>query len=181
MIFLWICFGCILWAGTAIYFNWKRVAGNTYEGGIGSAIVIFVVFLLISGVSILVSRYSHYDDFQLYYQAEADIEILQERKTNLTAKFSGLLDSKYLEHEAELFQEMSNEDVEMLFTKYPELKANTTLMNLVDKIFRLNDDVYNKQLYMNIIRKDIQMRYKNPAVLPFFLPDVPTDIKLVQK
>ena len=181
MIWIWLAIICIAWLGIALFLQWKVSDELDWFGGIATSLVFLVVFLGISGISILVSRYSHYDDFALYYKTEADMKILEDRKEVLTFKFSSLLDSKYLEHESKLFEEMSNEDVEMLFTKYPELKANTTLMNLVEKIFSLNDAVYDKHLFLNKVRKDIQMRYKDPTVIPFFLPDVPFDIVLLNK
>lgn len=82
----------------------------------------------------------------------------------------------YIKHESDLFDQMTPDDLKMLFVKYPQIKANTTLLDLSNKILELNDKVYDEQIYLNKIAYRIIVRYIKPFVFGFTLASYFTNI-----
>jgi hypothetical protein len=176
MILLGLIAVCLMWLGLSALMDKKKAFNNDYEVAMFASLIFMLIFVLISVVSIFWARYAHYEDFADYLRTEKNIEVYEERKSDLTTKFSDILSTQYVKHESKLFDQMSPEDIKILLVKYPQIKANTTLMDLSNKILELNDKVYDEQIYLNKIAYRINIRYIKPLVFGFTLPDVPNYI-----
>ena len=175
MIFLGLIVVCALWFILATI---MKAFGNYYISGMIGSGIVALILVFMSVISIFFARYSHYEDFVDYQQTEKNIEVYEERKSDLTTKFSDILSTQYIKQESKLFNQMSPEDMDILFVKYPEIKSNFTLMDLSNKILELNDKVYDQRIYLNKLVYQINVRYKKPFVFAFTLPDVPENINL---
>lgn len=176
MVFLFLIFICALWFCIAKWMDTKKYNNCSYEGGMVGSIVVAVVFLLIGGLINIFSVYRQNYSFEEYKKVGSNIVILEERRDSLSVKLGGLLSEKFLDQESKLFEGMTPDNIDLLLVKYPEIKSNLTLMELVRNIVEFNNDVYAKRLDLNDIELQIRMRYKNPWVFKIFLPSIPHDL-----
>ncbi|HRY62933.1 MAG TPA: hypothetical protein P5056_04160, partial [Candidatus Paceibacterota bacterium] len=97
-------------------------------------------------------------------------KVLNQKAETLTVEFTRLLAEVYPQHEKDLFEKMTPDRVLALVIKYPEIKANTTVMELVTKIDQMRSAVYDQQILREKLKKDIRFNKRNPFLIQFFIP-----------
>jgi len=97
-------------------------------------------------------------------------EIYVERADSLLVDFKEILLISYPQYEKEIFGDMTPKDLQMLFVKYPDVKNALVQMNYTDKLQVLKDDIYNKEIEIETIKREIQFRYIDPWIFGSWLP-----------
>ena len=119
-----------------------------------------------------------YDTYQHVDRLGANIRIMQQRETVLSAELSPLV-SQYTELEKTLLkiaQERDTQKLLALFERYPDLKASVNFQKLMDQLFLLRDGVARAQLERtvqvreyNSINQTWPSRLFKPAGLPNYI------------
>lgn len=159
---------CGTWFGIAAYLHNHPRSRDDYSGGMAAATFVFVIGLIILigfNISLFINQVS---DFTKADVIDEKIELLQTRSDNISNSLKEVLVDKYSEHETEIFSEMTGDDITILLVKYPELRASETFINYTDKLFKLENDVYNlKQEKINIVqRTSFRLRHPLNIITP---------------
>jgi len=137
--------------------------------------VFLIIFLLVSFASIFatVDYYvSQRKDFEELKKVE-NVEIIYKKKAVvLTESFTAHLSGAYPDFEKGIFEEIKPNNVSVYLVKYPELKSSQTLMLLVEKINKLQDDRYDQQINKEKILKRLRFRTKNIWFWTYFIPNI---------
>jgi hypothetical protein len=163
----------ILWFGTAFYFSKKKiyfVDGTDYVVSL-TVCTIFTGILLFATilVNMIVFSTQKSDYLELVKLQESKV-ILQAKADTMSKMFSDVLVKNYPQYEKDIFDKMTPEDFKILFVKYPEIKASLTNISYVDRIESLYNDIYNMELEMRKIVKDIRYTFVNPWTINFLTP-----------
>lgn len=86
-------------------------------------------------------------------------------------EFKVYLAETYPKYEKELFKVIKPENVTAFMIKYPEIKANETIVKLVNTISRLKDSYYECDVKVNELNKEIRLRKR--TMFLFCLPILP--------
>ena len=145
------------------------------EDSIAASKFFLVIFLLGSFASIFATADYYIDqrrDFEEFKKVE-NVEIIYKKKAEvLTESFTAHLSGAYPDFEKGIFEEIKPNNVSVYLVKYPELKSSQTLMLLVEKINKLQDDIYDQQINKEKILKRIRFRTKNIWHWTYFIPDI---------
>ena len=139
--------------------------------------VLFIISLFAMIIFTCVGVYNQKYDLEDIKAVDRSIAIYETKTKDLTAQFDKILGKDYPNHEMKIFEGMTPENVDILFTKYPELKASITSINLVEEISALNADLYNQRLVRVGIVRDLNFRPRNPWFWTMFIPDPPANLK----
>jgi len=149
---------------------YARGEKSGYDAG-GS--VLIAIAILVSMIGFLVSgagwakQISDFEDIKKY----KNIEVIYKNKAEaLTAEFAKHLAESYPEHEKNIYEKISPDKVYLYFAKYPELKASETLVALVERINKLQTDVYDQQINVEFMLKNTRYRLRNPWLFTFMIP-----------
>lgn len=165
MILITLIFGL---AAVVCYFLNKR---DDFEFAIYAWSVFSGVTLLITIIMNVAACYDNIDDqesIRASYQTE---KVYTEKRDNLLQQYNILLDSTYRTYETNLFDKMTNKTKksQVNVNIYPDTKYSETLKVLTDKISELNEYIYDCQTKRINLFKDLNIRYKNPFYLNWFM------------
>ena len=130
------------------------------------AIACIVAAFIASGMAWTV-QLSDFENVKKFRKIEA---IYQTKAEMLTTEFVKHLAETYPEHEKEIYDKISPDNVYLYFVKYPELRSSETIVALVDRINKLQSDVYEQQIKAEETLQKIRFRPKNPWLLRFMIP-----------
>ena len=133
-------------------------------------VVIFVNFLYFS------EQKSDYLEIERIQKVR---NIYIEKADELTEKFKKVLVEDYPTYEKDIFNSMSPEDLQILFVKYPEIKASFTTINYIEKIDILVGDIYRQDILLQSYIKDCKFMLLNPWLISGFIPKPPENLKLL--
>ena len=184
MYFLLMFIPYVILFGTAMmcqYFakkspNQKFLGAKNYYGGMFIAVVFSVFLFCIVLISNLLGFSEQKNNFITLQRQSEEMNIYQKKMVNMTAQFKDVLIKAYPSYEKEIFGKMSPEDLQVLFVKYPELKASLTSMSYTDKISELNNDIYNKEIEMRKTVAGIRWNYVTPWLINSLMPKLPDNL-----
>lgn len=137
--------------------------------------VFLIIFLVIALASIFATADYYVNqrkDFEELKKVE-NVEIIYKKKAVvLTESFTAHLAGTYPDFEKGIFEEIKPNNVSVYLVKYPELKSSQTLMLLVEKINKLQDDRYDQQINKEKILKRLRFRTKNIWFWTYFIPNI---------
>lgn len=142
-----------------------------YKSSFLACYIIAFAFSFIVGWVNLGTISNHKGDFVEIEMLKAKKNILQHRADTLMAEFKEVLVKDYPEYEKEVFGNMAPDDLQILFVRYPEIKNNLVATNYVQKIQEFLDEIYNKDLRIEELKRDIDWRYVNPWIFSNMLPN----------
>ena len=149
--------------------------GDTDEdwtGGWVGWIATTIVFTAIFFVTNFASDASQISDVEELRASQERIEIYQNKTNELTNAFEALLSEKYPDHETDIFDKISPDNIEIYFAKYPEIRSGETFINLTDKVLSLNDQLYEEKIYLSGLKQHIRYRLNNPWLFQSFITDL---------
>lgn len=136
-----------------------------------------VVLYVLSGVAVVIEviangvcYYGQIEDIEKIIECEERKVIKKNKATILTAEFIKYLSGKYLDHEKEVFKGLTPDKVSIFAAGYPEVKASDTLLALVKKINELQTSIYDEDLNVANMKKNMRVRSRNLWILPFLMP-----------
>jgi len=180
LLFFFIPF--IVWFGTAYYLDKKSIyfLDGTHYGASMITCTIFTTILLFVTIltNMVVFTYQKSDYVELVRLQESKV-ILQTKADTMSRKFSDVLVKSYPQYEKDIFAKMTPEDFKILFVKYPEIKASLTNINYVDKIEVLYTDIYDVEIQMRRIVRDIRYTFVNPWTINFLTPSLPDNLNSI--
>lgn len=97
------------------------------------------------------------DGIKIVYKAKAEA---------LTAEFTKLLAETYPQHEKDIFNKITPEKVAVFMVKYPEIKANETIKELVAQINKLQSDIYDQDVQKERLLQNVRVNLRDPFILP---------------
>jgi len=164
--------------GISIY---EHESYNNYKTAIVSwsavAFSIFIIFV----VSSFCNNSNQVDNYLKIEQLEKQKKILTNKAEYLSKIFENALVKKYPAFEKEIFSGMKTEDLKMLFIKYPEIKTSITTISFVDKIDKLESDIYKKELLIQEYVQQCKFRKNNPWLYTSLIKDFPENLKMYFK
>lgn len=143
-----------------------------YSNRQGFFILSIVVSCIVLALLLTVTGQSYFDQVDSIESIERDkkVVVIYKKKADvLTKQFVKYL-MNYSEFEKDIYTKISPKDVDIYMVKYPELKASTTVIALVDSIYKLQDDVYDTEIAIEQYKKDIRTRLRNPFAVTSLLP-----------
>ena len=144
-------------------------ANRWNDAGVDLLIVVVIVFLMgfiVSGAG-WVNQVSDLEDIKKFQKIET---IYQAKAKVLTAEFAKHLAKTYPEYEKDIYDKISPDKVDLYFVAYPELRASEALVALVDRINKLQSDIYDQRIKAEQMFKNIRFRLRNPWLLRFMIP-----------
>ena len=144
----------------------KHNCGVRYVFSICGVVITTIAFILANGIG----YYNHVDNLESITRNEAVVSIYKDKADTLTKQFIKYL-MNYSEFEKDIYTKISPKDVDIYMVKYPELKASTTVIALVDNIYKLQDDVYNTEIEIETHKKDLRARKRDPFIFSWLLPN----------
>ena len=139
--------------------------GDAFTACLVTTIVAVVLGLLLNGIC----YFNQIDSIESIERDKKVVTIYKKKADVLTKQFVKYL-MNYSEFEKDIYTKISPKDIDIYMVKYPELKASTTVIALVDNIYKLQDDVYNTEIAIEQYKKDIRARLRNPFVVASLLP-----------
>lgn len=161
-------------AAIAFYFAAKKL--YDFRDGLNflswMSILCSIIFFLCS----IVGTFAEYSN-QLWghdkiIALEESQKVYKKRLVVLNAKFETYL-LGYSEHEQKIFKEIgvhSADDIKVYLTKYPEIKADGTVIRLVYEIKELQDDCYKIEFEIIELNRAMRFRIKNPWIIYWVIP-----------
>lgn len=143
------------WSARAIIGNVLQILGGVFL--IGTIVVNLAAYAAQVGDK---NSISQFEKNKIIYTKKAD---------NLTTQFKGYLAVQYPKYEKEIFATFTK-NPRLMFAAYPQLQASTTLVALVQQISQLQNAVYDQDVNITQVQKDIETRRQNPFYLGFLLP-----------
>ena len=70
-----------------------------------------------------------------------------------------------------IFKNLSSQNVTLLATLFPEIKASDTIKNYCSRINSLQNDVYDQDLKIAELKRAIRVRSRDITRLGLFLPN----------
>lgn len=172
---LCILLTCVLWkmerTAIALFSKGKVEWEHKYHCGVRRGLsvvgtIVFTVFFLLANTF---SYYHHLDNIESIERNKSVVTIYQSKADTLTKQFVKYL-MNYSDFEKDIYSKISPQDVDIYMVKYPELKSSTTVIALVDNIYKLQDDVYSTEIGTEDHRKQLRVRKRNPFILTSLLP-----------
>lgn len=143
---------------------------NDYNDGAVILYAIAGVIVLIAFLSTGQSYSSQISDFENIKKYEKVEAIYANKAKALTAEFAKYLAGIYPEHEKNIYEKISPEQVDIYLVKYPELRASETIMELTRQINQLQSDVYGQQIKKEDTLKNIRYRLRSPWIFHSWMP-----------
>lgn len=126
--------------------------------------IIFIFSLITAGIWLISATIGAHTcqirDFTKVEETKAAICIYEEQKNKLTEIVKNEL-MKYPQYEQRIMSEIKSD----IFLQFPNLKSNETMLETVNKIFKLEVLVYDTRIKMLGILKDIRYREISPWVI----------------
>lgn len=137
---------------------------------------VFLIFFLIGFLASIFATAGYYvsqrNDFEELKKVE-NVEVIYKKKAIiLTESFTAHLSGAYPDFEKGIFEKIKPNNVSVYLVRYPELKSSQTIMLLVEKINKLQDDIYDQQINKEKILKMLRFRTKNIWFWTYFIPDI---------
>jgi hypothetical protein len=129
--------------------------------------LLFIVTLVIQ----LTSYYLQADAYEEIEQCKEDKKSYEEESTHLVQEFKLYLADKYPQHEKEIFDKLKPENVSTYLARYPEIKANETMVKLCNLINQKVSKIYDKDRRINFLERSIRTRKR--TILLTCLPILP--------
>jgi len=101
-------------------------------------------------------------------------DVAEERKEHELKELSEYLIEFYPTYEKEVLETINRGDLQILL-RFPDLKTNQTVLEYTNRIKELNTDIYTQLNARIAMRKRMRIRRRNPFVLHFLLPEMPTE------
>lgn len=134
-----------------------------------------VVALLIAGYavwwSMLASSNQRHDKEELIKIDQVE-QIYEKRADEYIQEFAHYLAELYPNFEKEIFDKIKPENIDMYMVKFPEVKTQEGVLELVKQIRLLNDDRFNQQIDRSETLRDMRYRKESPWVFQFVMPDI---------
>ena len=147
--------------------NWDHKYNSTVRADLSfcGTVLVAIFFLAVNAAG----YYSHVDDLESITRNNAVVTIYKDKADTLTKQFVKYL-MNYSDFEKDIYTQISPKDVDIYMVKYPELKSSTTVIALVDNIYKLQDDVYNTEIEIETHKKDLRTRKRDPFLITSLLP-----------
>ena len=147
--------------------DWDHKHNSTVRAELSfvGTVIAVIIFLMINAAG----YYSHVDDLESITRNNAVVTIYKDKADTLTKQFVKYL-MNYSDFEKDIYTQISPKDVDIYMVKYPELKSSTTVIALVDNIYKLQDDVYNTEIEIETHRKQLRTRKRDPFLITSVLP-----------
>ena len=152
---------------------------NKYQSSLivcGIATIISIVILTLVNFGYFADQKSDYLEIERVQKVR---NIYIEKADELTEKFKNVLVEDYPTYEKDIFNSMSPEDLQILFVKYPEIKASFTTINYIEKIDILVGDIYRQDILLQSYIKDCKFMLLNPWLISGFITKPPENLKLL--
>ncbi len=143
-------------------------------------IIMEVVAVIIICLGILRTLFAYPEQinkFEELRKVKAIEKIYTEKSDNLTTEFKLYLAKQYPDHEKDIFDKMQPKGISQYLVIYPQIRSSETISLLVEKINKLQDDIYEQQIKRAGVMKDIRFRKINPWNINPFIPAIPEDLK----
>lgn len=134
-----------------------------------ASIIAIVMSAVLFGANVS-AYYNQIDALETIREYEDKQEILTEKSEALIQEFEVYLTEQYPDHEKEIFDKISPDEVLLYFAKYPELRASETISKHVDEVKALRSAVYDQRENIAHAEKEIRVRKRNPWILTWLLP-----------
>jgi hypothetical protein len=115
-------------------------------------------------------------DLEKLNQIKSDKRIFKERANLFLGQIRNLLVEVYPLHEKEIFTKITTQTASTIFSVYPDIKSNDTIMHYVKQLIEFDDKAYQCDLAMNDTIKDIKVRKRVSKLWMYsgFIPIAPT-------
>jgi len=160
------------------YWAWKKASkknpyNNMVIGFIISAVFTFVVFVVAFGINteMILTDLSDTEGLAASMETQA---VAEDRKKQELAELSEYLIIFYPTYEKEVLEKINKGDIQILL-RFPDLKTNQTVLEYTNRIKELNTDIYTQLNERIAMRKRMRIRRRNPFILNFLLPAMPTE------
>lgn len=137
-------------------------------------LVIAIVYLVGNLTGFCISYCEHVKNIEEITERKKKKKIYEKQRDELIQHATLYLGDKFPEHEKELFKlivEKNSEAVVNLLGVFPEIKSGEVLKDLVKRMQRLHGYVYEEELAIEHLKKDIRCRKRNPYILKCILPE----------
>jgi len=163
----------ITWFAFATIFTKIQLNNCNYKVSMAVSLIFgFILFIVMTMINFTMDSYQQ-SDYETLKQSMNKIDIYKDKTQELTNTFKVLLSEKYPEHEKQIFKDMSLQNIDIYFVKFPEIKAIEGFTTLVTKIESLNNELYQEKINQTKITKNIRFRLINPWVFNSIITKVP--------
>ena len=132
--------------------------------------VLSIVMLCIIIITNICGYINQLYDIESYSATQKKITLYEEKTKLLTIKFSQILEKEYPEHEKNLFESMTPDNIDVLLVSYPEIKSSKTSIELVNQLLNLNNEIYQQKESLIELNKDIDFRSRNKLFIQWVIP-----------
>lgn len=136
--------------------------------------IISAISLLILIIATVVTGYEEYTcqikDIESLQMVGEDKKIYEKKSSYLTEVFKTHLAEQYPQYERDIFSKLLPENVSAIATLFPDIKASKTITDYCSRISRLTDVVYDQDLKITTLNKNIRIRLRDRTGWWFLLP-----------
>jgi hypothetical protein len=132
--------------------------------------VVTAVGAVIEIIATGVNYYGQIESIERIKECGERQDIQKKKAVILTAEFTKYLSKEYMEHEKGIFADLTPDKVSVYAAQYPEIKASETLTELVKKINSLQTAIYDEDLNVVRIQRQMRVRSRNLWILHFLMP-----------
>lgn len=148
---------------------------NCSKNGVIVLSVLAIAYLICNVISFCCSYNNQVYDIEGITESVNKREIFKRQKVELITEAKFYLGENFMKHEKELFKLISesgkdSKAVVNFLSKFPEIRSVETLKQLVTNIQGLHRNVYNKELEIEELKKQIRVRSRNPYMIRCILP-----------
>lgn len=160
--------------GGVCFLRYKTLLGKgsktEYDSGAAVFTSIGCIFLLISIITTMVNYSDQIRDVEELKKLNKYEQIYSLKSEVLAEKFANYLSEIYPQHEKDIYNKITPQEIDLYLVKYPELKASETIILLIEQIRTLQDDYYTQVLKKAEVIKTMLFRQKNPWIYYFLIP-----------
>ncbi|PIR93607.1 hypothetical protein COT97_05730 [Candidatus Falkowbacteria bacterium CG10_big_fil_rev_8_21_14_0_10_39_11] len=178
MILLVIFAFCLIAMFVLFYLdNHKQVRDDEDFYEIMSFVSVFMA--IVAGFVVLITNVVCYlgqvDQLEQVTELAEKQVIYQEKADQLVAEFESYLVTTYPEYETEMVGKLHPSSIMNVLFRYPSLRTASMVKDYVEKMSVLWSAVYTNRLKQAKLKRDIFILDRNPFVLSFIMPSIPTD------
>ena len=118
------------------------------------AVLTSIVFTIVHAVF----YYNQCSDIEELNKIKADRKVYSKMADNILEQIKNVLIQTYPDYEKSIFEKITQQTAPQIFIMYPEIKANETIMQYVNRLTGYIEKVYNRDIESNRIIKSLEMR-----------------------
>ena len=161
----------LIMASTVFYNFLTKFGTDGWEFGLILTSVVAVVSL-IAAIGVHLSLWwEHANDIEQITEAMKNRKTYEKESALLIEQFKVYLADQYPTYEQQIFKHIKPENITAYMIKYPEIKANETIMKLCDEIKSCTTKIYDCNRKVNYLERKIAVRKRTIWLTSFnFLP-----------